>query len=242
MNDTRDESTSPQSPEIPHPQGPGCFRLRTILWTIAFFAIAISLFLPAVRTASGAARRVQCVNNLKQIALALANYADEYGTLPPAYVAAADGTPMHSWRVLILPFMGDPVCAEIYEKYRFDEPWDGPNNRKLADRIPYAYRCTGVDDRRWFDTSPNVPAGITQYVALTGEMAAFPGRRSLKIEDFADGTSNTIAIVELDKTTGVPWMAPRDIDWAGFTAFSATPPKAGNNTPAARTPHSPTDR
>gem|GEM_PF-5528436 len=74
----------------------------------------------------------------------------------------------------------------------------------------------GVDERGWFDTSPRVPAGFTQYVALTGEMAAFPGRRAVNIKEITDGTSNTLAIVELDKTTGVPWMAPRDIDWAGF--------------------------
>ncbi len=216
MNDRNDPMQSMEWPNGPRRPFPVRIGLRAILWAIAIIAILFSLLLPFNRSARPAAYRAQCSNNLKQISLALANYADEHGTLPPAYIAAEDGTPMHSWRVLILPFMGSPECAEIYAKYRFDEPWDGPNNRKLADRMPYAYRCPGVEAHDWFTPPAPVPAGITQYVALVGELSAFPGSRALKPEEIRDGTSNTLAVVELDTTTGVPWMAPRDIDWAGF--------------------------
>src|SRR5262249_42952585 len=79
------------------------------------------------------ARRSQCKNNLKQIGLAMFNYHDAYGCFPPAYIADADGRPMHSWRVLLLPFLDE---AARYRKYRFDEPWDGPNNSELATSVP----------------------------------------------------------------------------------------------------------
>src|SRR5207248_11120546 len=62
-----------------------------------------ALMLPAVQQAREAARRTQCSNNLRQIGLALHNYAQVYGSFPPAFVADEEGKPMHSWRVLILP-------------------------------------------------------------------------------------------------------------------------------------------
>lgn len=63
------------------------------------------LLLPATRSSPKASRRMMCSNHLKQIALALQNYHDTYGSFPPAYLADARGKPIHSWRVLILPFM-----------------------------------------------------------------------------------------------------------------------------------------
>ncbi|MEZ6114117.1 MAG: DUF1559 domain-containing protein [Pirellulaceae bacterium] len=84
------------------------------------------MLLPAVQTAREAARRSQCSSNLKQIELALHNYHDTFKSFPPAYIADANGRPMHSWRVLILPFMEQ---RELYDQCRFDEPWDGPNNQ-----------------------------------------------------------------------------------------------------------------
>jgi hypothetical protein len=54
-------------------------------------------------------RRPICVNHLKQIGLALHNYYSVYGVFPPAYVADESGKPMHSWRVLILPFLEEQI-------------------------------------------------------------------------------------------------------------------------------------
>jgi len=75
------------------------------------------------------ARGSQCSGHLCQISLALHNYHDVFGCFPPAYIADSRGRPMHSWRVLILPFMEQ---VALYNAYHFEEPWDGPNNRKLA--------------------------------------------------------------------------------------------------------------
>ncbi|MBI1324578.1 DUF1559 domain-containing protein [bacterium] len=189
-------------------------RLRSLLWAVAIIGLSISLLMPAMRSAPEAARRAQCVNNLKQIALALHQYQEEYRSLPPAYVAAEDGTPMHSWRVLILPFLDR---NDIYEQYRFDEPWDGPNNRKLVDRNPTSYRCPAVRRSRWrFWNEPKTDDTLTSYVVLTGDETPFPASRATKLNEIPDGTSNTMMVVEANREIAVPWTAPRDIAPAEF--------------------------
>ena len=78
------------------------------------------------------------MTNLKEIQLALLNYESAKGSLPPAYIADATAKPMHSWRVLILPYLGEMA---LYNKYNFNEPWNGPNNSKLAAQVPDVFRC-----------------------------------------------------------------------------------------------------
>jgi hypothetical protein len=88
-------------------------------------------------------RRYSCRNNIKQILWALHSYHEKHGHFPPAYVADKDGRPMHSWRVLILPYLDHD---DVYKKYRMDEPWDGPNNRKLWDIRMGEYECPEQPD------------------------------------------------------------------------------------------------
>src|SRR4051794_10185895 len=75
--------------------------------------------------------------NLKAIGLALYSYHDRCGSFPPAYFTDAKGTPIHSWRTLILPDLGEQA---LYDAYNFAQPWDGPDNRRLADQTPLRYR------------------------------------------------------------------------------------------------------
>jgi hypothetical protein len=158
------------------------------------------LMLPAVQQAREAARRTQCNNNLKQIGLALHMYHDEYNAFPPAYIADASGKPMHSWRVLILPYLDQQA---LYNDYSFSEPWDGPNNSRLLSRMPPFYACP---------SHPGAPGSTTTaYAAVFGEHCVFRGSEPVKIMDITDGTSNTLIVVEAAKA-GIPWMKPEDID------------------------------
>ena len=84
------------------------------------------------------------------------NYYADYGCFPPAYLADAKGRPLHSWRALLLPYLDPPLAAQ----YRFDEPWDGPNNSLLVSRIPDVYRCPS-------DSEPTT-ANTTDYVVING--------------------------------------------------------------------------
>jgi len=112
---------------------------RAILLGAMVLLCAGAGLLPMVQGAREAARSTQCLNNMKQIALGVLNYCSDKGHWPPAYIADEDGVPMHSWRVLILEYMEDDRA--LFKKYRFDEPWDGPNNRKLIKEIPWVYQC-----------------------------------------------------------------------------------------------------
>ena len=166
-----------------------------------------ALILPAVQQAREAARRSQCKNNLKQIGLALHNYHDVFGAFPPAYVADASGKPMHSWRVLILPFIEQ---ADLHKEYDFSEPWDGPKNSRLLARMPPVYACP---------SHPGPPGDTnTAYAAVFGEHCVFRGSEPVKITDIIDGASKTLMVVEA-AAAGIPWMKPDDVDVAKHPAL-----------------------
>ncbi len=102
---------------------------------------------------------------------------------------------MHSWRVLILPYL----CGlDIYNQYRFDEPWDSPHNRKLANSRGVQPVCL-PHGRRHFRRNQ-----------LRGSRRTRNDVAGLKGRPIRDGTSKTIAIVEV-ANSGIHWMEPRDI-------------------------------
>ncbi len=131
--------------------------------------------------------------------MAVANYEAANRHFPPAYVLGPDGRPWHSWRVLVLPYIEQ---NELFQSYRFDEPWDGPNNRTLADRMPKTYAFSG---------GHRVGPTTTNYVAVVGEQTMWPGAKPRKREEITDGTDETILVVENEP--GVHWMEPRDLDF-----------------------------
>ena len=158
--------------------------------------------LPAVDSVRESARRLTCAGNLKQIAAALQAYHQANGCFPPAYIADKNGKPMHSWRVLILPYLG---CDDLCKAYDFTQPWDGPKNKGLAAIPVMVYTCPcGLRYRAAGDAQTN-------YVAVVGPHAAWAGGKSrFAPVDFPGGTSNTIMVVEV-ANSGVNWAEPRDL-------------------------------
>lgn len=165
--------------------------------TIAF-GIVLALIMPAVRPGH---HRNRCSVNMRQIARALGAYHDEYGCFPPAYVVDGRGRPAHSWRVLILPYLGR---EDLYFAYNFSERWDGPGNRTLIPRMPSAFAC---------ETSEDTTSGHTSYLAIAGAGTAFPGAKSSDLGKLGDGVSRTIMVAEVAES-GVLWTEPRDMDIA----------------------------
>ena len=182
----------------PPDEKPFQFSLRTMLIGVTVFALLLGILVPLVRRAFQEQQRAQCSNNLKQIAVALHNYHDFYKCFPFAHVCGPDGKPWHSWRMAILPFIQK---NPYFEQYRFDEPWDGPNNRKLHS-VVMPYRCPAED--------ASAAATTTSYLAVVGPGTAWPVPGQTRFADFADGTSNSIVIVEV-VDSGIHWMEPRDL-------------------------------
>lgn len=170
----------------------------TVVGIFILLALLLALLLPSGHSRSGG-MRPQCLNNLHTVVIALHNYQKQYGSLPPACVKDAEGRPMHSWRALLLPFLDRQDIAEIY---RFDEPWDGPNNRKLHDIQLDVFHCP-EEGGRMTDTS---------YFAVTGPGTIWGDDAPLDWSESEswDGVSQTIMLVEMTNA-GIHWLEPRDL-------------------------------
>ena len=153
------------------------------------------------------ALRNRSIENMKTIALALQNYHEAHGSFPPAVLRTGEGGPPYSSHMAILPFMGQKG-KDLYRQYHFDEPWDGPNNRKLLEQIPLAYRLPIKDHDPTY----------TSYFALTGPGTVFSGNKGTALADIRDDPTTTILFVEWKKP--VPWTKPEDIPYTGDEPLS----------------------
>jgi hypothetical protein len=161
----------------------------------------------------------ECMNNLRRISTAVLVYHSAHDAFPPtfafppAFIPDEQGRPKHSWRVLILPLLGEQA---LYDAYDFNEPWDGPNNRKLLAPMPSVYHCPA--HRR---LSPG-GASCTSYVAIVGPRTLWPGAQSRKVREVKDGFSRTIGILEVDQPM-IPWTKPQDVDFEEALGVLAGP-------------------
>jgi hypothetical protein len=188
-------------------------RLAGIVFVVLALAGLVAI-IPAISAAQMAGRCASCMNNLRQIALALHEYHRANGRFPPAYIADKDGKPMHSWRVLILPYLNE---ATLYNTYNFKEPWDGSKNKVLLSSRPRGFVCPSDPDSNRSDSTE------TNYVAVVGRNAAWRGDKSRKLgaADFPGGGSHTILLVEV-ANSGIAWTEPRDMSLDALDASSGT--------------------
>lgn len=145
------------------------------------------------------AAREQSRKNMQKIALAMHDYHDIVGTFPPAALVDKDNKQLLSWRVLLLPYLGE---QDLFKQFDLYQPWRSPHNKKLLAKMPKVYAPVHAK------TSD---AHSTFYQVFTGNGAAFEGIRGLQLRDFTDGTSNTIMVIEAGEP--VPWTRPADIHY-----------------------------
>jgi len=185
------------------------------LTTTAVAGVLVALLLPAVQAAREASRRTASMNNLKQIMLALLNYYDIHKRLPAHASYDDNGKPLLSWRVHILPMLEE---QELYSQFHLDEPWDSEHNKQLVAQMPKLY----LDPSSTHDPSE----GKTSYLAVLGKDFLFNGSpQGVKFSDVTDGTSNTIAILQVDDQHAAIWTKPDD--WQ----YDAKHPLAGLDGP-----------
>ena len=184
------------------------FTLIELLVVIAIIGILIALLLPAVQEAREAARRTQCTNSLKQLALGLHNYHDTHRAFPASmiYNATTPGSRWWSWNVALLPML------EMDNQYEgLDINIDGlfaPNasiNNEVISMLPDMMQCPSDPYRGVYSSSGlAIDLGTTDYLACRGSArypaagnGMFPERnRSSRMADVTDGTSMTIMIGE----------------------------------------------
>ena len=119
------------------------FTLVELLVVIAIIAMLVTLLLPAVQAARAAARRSQCQNNLKNLALGLNNYVSAFGQFPPGWIAKTNNQAEWGWNVLIFPFVEE---QSLYDSMQVNERrlWDvilDPKTRGLVQTPLPLFRC-----------------------------------------------------------------------------------------------------
>lgn len=181
------------------------FSLRTLFVGMLCISILFGLGMLCVRGVQNLRRagmQMQCQNNLKQLALALGNYREVHKTLPCVITYSDDGTPLHSWRVPLLPYF--EMCV-IWPTYSYREPWNGPNNSKsCGSSIPYFYRCPSAP--------PTQGRTCTNYVMLIDDRPGKPnGPPNLpgSTPPCLDPGSAVIVIEIAD--SDIHWTEPRDV-------------------------------
>lgn len=199
------------------------FTLIELLVVIAIIGVLVALLLPAVQQAREAARRTECRNNLKQLGLAFHNYHDAHKTLPPLGIAKSNGSYMHTWVAMVLPYFDQ---AALYNQTDFSIPSWHPSNpsvvtlreQKLTMMLCPSDVDAGLAD---FTNGSTVLSRYARgnYVANAGlgpgqlnqsvpgywtpkPGAVFSVNSSTRMRDFIDGTSNTVLCSEILKSPG----------------------------------------
>jgi len=210
------------------------FTLIELLVVIAIIAVLIGLLLPAVQKVRGAAARIKCANNLKQLGLAMHGVMDANGTLPPngvyAYAGSVTATSPWSAQARLLPYVEQ---ENLFRNIDFAVSYNsqiGVASKRVGTFMCPAEvndRGNGVDpiygNKHWaIDYAVNLGtwAVLTAKAAgMRGGNGAFSPNRGFKPADFTDGLSNTVAAAEVKAYT-------TRVVGASNAAVYGTPPAA----------------
>lgn len=169
--------------------------------SIAGVGVVAALVLPAVEKARETARQNTSRNNLRSLGLALTLQQQRDGKLPPRTITDADGKPLLSWRVAILPYIDQQA---LYEQFHLDEPWDSEHNRKLVTTMP---AILAHPSHAYLQTE-----GRTIYQIPTGIDALYNDYGAPSQSDYNRvSKSKTAWITESAPWEAVEWTRPDDV-------------------------------
>ncbi len=211
------------------------FTLVELLVVIAIIGILVSLLLPAVQAAREAARRLQCINNLHQIGIALHNYENSNGTFPygvTLFNVGGSGYPWRagwSWSAAILPYMEGKAK---YDRLNFDFGYSQPQNKRAIKTAFPFYHCPSSPPYIWVDccgaiagvedTSSTNYGGIATHRNDVNSARSYPDAHFNtpddnietgllhvaglhKVREVTDGLSKTLMVGELVYNLNDPW-------------------------------------
>lgn len=163
-------------------------------------ALGAALRFPLALSRSAAHRGASRLK-LLTLGLALQTLSDRKGMFPTTTSYSEDGKPLLSWRVFLLPLLGEEHLAR---QFHLDEPWDSEHNSALIKQMPEVYLRPGA---------PSAGDGRTPFVAAIGDGTALSAAKPTSLRDFRDFTSTTIMVVEADADHEVVWTQPTDLDY-----------------------------
>jgi hypothetical protein len=144
--------------------------------------------------------------HLRTLAQALDKYRDERGAYPPPAIYDREGRPVLSWRVALLPYLGEEA---LYKSFKLDEPWDSLHNKRLLKRFPKALQVVNDDRFRYYPYSAGRWKTTTQVFA--GENTVFEGTKGIRKTDV---TRKAILLARVSTESEVYWTKPADIAYA----------------------------
>ena len=213
------------------------FTLVELLVVIAIIGVLIGLLLPAMQSARESARRTQCMNNLRQVGLALTSYHNVYSTFPRGGWPATSAN--LSWGASILPQLEG---ANVYHRIDTTRPYTDPANLAAGKTVLPIFLCPTAPGGRTLkksadlsSTSPHEYAR-THYGAINGERGlrtatatntpergAMILERSISLGEISDGTGQTILISEAPEAMHGIWIGVRNVfDQSGPISAPAT--------------------
>ena len=158
------------------------------------------VLLKAVELTRDAVTQAEVDNNLKRLAAAMRAYAQDLTNakhvFPPAASYGPGDKPLLSWRVLLLPNLGE---EKLYKEFNLTQDWNSQQNKMASAKMPGVYRM------------PDQLAGMnaTYFKVFTGPDAPFDKKRQLIEKDFSGGLSKTVAVVVANMS--VEWTKPDEI-------------------------------
>lgn len=234
------------------------FTLIELLVVVAIIGVLVALLLPAVQSAREAARRIRCVNNLKQMGLALHGYHDALGAFPMGYAArgrfvdgATDAAPGWGWGAMVLPRLEQ---GPLFDAVNFGLGVDAPQNSTVVRTAMAAYVCpsdvTGGPFPVLDGSTPGNPLATmtpSSYAASVGSDLADTAtglnndglgdgmmfrNSAVRLADVTDGSSQTILVGER------AWGSAKGV-WAGVVASGTIRRGASNRCPRTGAPFYP---
>jgi prepilin-type N-terminal cleavage/methylation domain-containing protein len=206
------------------------FTVIELLMVIGIIGALVSITLPAVQAARESSRRSHCSNNLKQLGLAIHNFANAFRKMPASEPISFEGTPQpHGWLIYVTPYIEQQF---LYDKYDFTKPWDDSVNRPVVSMRSAMFECPSSVDplRKDFAPPPAAEAfaAASDYAALThvdprlvtaglvdqAGLGAMPKKAQPLLDHIQDGLSNTLLLVE---SAGRPQV------WRRGNTFEAPP-------------------
>lgn len=170
---------------------------------------------PVMGKVRQSAQRANSQNNLKQLGIAIHNYHDTYGQLPPAVVKDAEGKPLYSGMVLLLPFIGED---SLYQQFDKSKAWNDVANTNLSQQMVATFMNPG---------STNTRPGRCDYMLVGGPNAMLSETGKMSFTNVTDGTSNTIMAVEVGSAYSMEsWAQP--VAWDPSQPFDSPDPAVVN--------------